>query len=139
MEFKERFKEALNYLAETDLAAMEPGRYDINEDFYILRQSYESKPSEICRFETHQKYVDIQWIIEGEEAIEVTDVASVEVDEVYDPQKDAQFYKTPERPASHVVVKAGSYMTLFPEVVHRAGLAEGKSVHVEKVVAKVRL
>ena len=139
MEFKERLQAALNYLAETDLAAMEPGRYDINEDFYILRQSYESKPSEACKFETHEKYVDIQWIIEGEEAIEVTDLNGMIITEPYDPAKDAQFYATPDAPVSRVVVKAGSYMTLYPEIVHRAGLAEGKSVHVEKVVGKVRL
>lgn len=138
MEFKERLAYALKYLAETDLAAMAPGRYDINEDFYILRQAYESKPSSICKFETHEKYVDIQWIIEGEEAIEVSAIPNMTVTEPYDAEKDCQFYATPDEPVSHVVVKAGSYMTLFPEVVHRAGLAEGKSVHIEKVVAKVR-
>ena len=65
MGFKERLEWTLKYLAETDLAAMAPGRYDLNEDVFILRQAYESKPSEICKFETHEKYVDIQWIIEG--------------------------------------------------------------------------
>lgn len=129
----------MKYLAETDLASMAPGRYDINEDFYILRQSYESKTSEECKFETHREYVDIQWIIEGEEAIEVTDIQGMEIIDPYIPGRDAQFYKTPEAPVSHVVVKAGCYMTLYPDMVHRAGLAEGKSVHVEKVVAKVRI
>lgn len=138
MEFKERLEAALKYLAETDLKSMEVGRYDINEDFFILRQAYESKPSEACKFETHEVYVDIQWIIEGEEAIEVCTKDEVVVTEPYDAVKDAQFYATPDVPVSRVVVKAGSYMTLYPSIVHRAGLAEGESVHIEKVVAKVR-
>lgn len=139
MEFKERLAEAIKFLSETDLASMEIGRHDINDGLYILRQSYESKPSEVCRFETHEKYVDIQWIISGEEAIEVYARDGAVVTEAYIPERDVQFYATPDAPVSRVVVKSGCYMTLFPDMVHRAGLAEGESVHVEKVVAKVLL
>lgn len=139
MSFNDRLAAAIKYLSETDLASLEIGRHDINEGLYLLRQSYNSKPSDACRFETHEKYVDIQWIISGEEAIEVTAREGAVVTEAYNPERDVQFYATPTAPVSRVVVKAGCYMTLFPDMVHRAGLAEGASVPIEKVVAKVRL
>ena len=69
-EYEMTIEEAVCYLKKQDLAALEVGTYQVNDDFYFMIQEYETKPAENCRLETHNRYADIQWIISGEEEID---------------------------------------------------------------------
>ena len=69
-EYEMTIEEAVCYLKKQDLAALEVGTYQVNDDFYFMIQEYETKPAENCRLETHNCYADIQWIISGEEEID---------------------------------------------------------------------
>ncbi len=69
---------ALDYLTGTELETVEAGRVEIDgERVFALFQSYETKP-ENDRPEAHRKYIDIQYLIEGEELIGVAPLASME-------------------------------------------------------------
>ena len=44
------------------------GRYDGEDDaFYYMVQRYPTRPVAQCKWESHQKYIDIQYIASGQE------------------------------------------------------------------------
>ena len=92
-EYEMTIEEAVCYLKKQDLAALEVGTYQVNDDFYFMIQEYETKPAENCRLETHNCYADIQWIISGEEEIDTVSRTGLEADEEYDEKRDVAFWK----------------------------------------------
>lgn len=135
-----RITEIMNILKAKDLLAMEPGKYQEAEDWYYLVQSYNSKPVDQCRLESHEKYVDIQWVLKGEERLDICAVDGLEVEEPYSEEKDVTFFKAPES-LMQMVLTDGGYAVLYPENAHRPGRAVDESCPcaINKIVVKVRL
>lgn len=129
--------EATNYLKGLDLASLEVGKYVVDDDFYYMIQEYETQDISQCKMESHDKWIDIQWIISGMEAIETTDVSRLTVKVPYNPEKDITFFETPAV-MQHNVLTEGSYVVLYPENGHMPKVAVEGSVHVKKCVAKIR-
>ena len=130
-------QEATNYLKELNLASLEVGKYVVDDDFYYMIQEYETQDISQCKMESHDKWIDIQWIISGVEAIETTDVSRLTVTVPYNPEKDITFFETPAV-MQHNVLTEGSYVVLYPENGHMPKVAVEGSVHVKKCVAKIR-
>ncbi len=82
----------LNYLKNTDFSTMENGKHEIKEGkVWAIVQDYNSKPEAEGKFEAHRKFVDIQFIIEGEELIGVGNTEEFEKATEYDEEKDIVF------------------------------------------------
>ena len=125
-EYEMTIEEAVCYLKKQDLAALEVGTYQVNDDFYFMIQEYETKPAENCRLETHNRYADIQWIISGEEEIDTVSRTGLEADEEYDEMCQS-------------ILTTGSYAVLPPSIAHKPQMRAGKEAcHVKKCVAKVK-
>ena len=67
------FKCAIAFLKRPDLNMLEPGRIDLDNGVYASVQEYETKDENECRFETHEKYFDIQFVVSGKEYIGICD------------------------------------------------------------------
>ena len=134
----ERVAEACSHIKGLDFDSLELGKHEVNDDFYYIVQTYETKDPATTRYEAHEKYVDIQYLISGTEAIDIAPVTALEIDEPYDESKDACFLKKPER-ATKVVLTAGAYVILYPEDAHNPGLQVDKAMTVRKIVGKVRV
>src|ERR1700742_638390 len=62
------FHKAIRWVLQTDLSAMEVGRYPIDGDeVFAIVNEYTTKPSSECDPESHQEYADIQIMIRGRE------------------------------------------------------------------------
>ncbi|MBD5444518.1 MAG: DUF386 domain-containing protein [Lachnospiraceae bacterium] len=133
-----KISEAIEYLLKQDLANMPAGKYPVNDDFYYMVQEYTSRAEADCHLESHQKYVDIQWLISGVEAIDCTSVDGLEVEKEYNPEKDVTFWKEPAE-MMRCVLSGGSYVILLPENAHKPCIAVGEPAPVKKVVAKVKI
>ena len=135
----EKINTAVDIITNLDFDNLEVGRYDVDEDFFYLVQSYETKPLEAGRHEAHKKYVDIQYVISGKERIDVTAAAGMEVEEPYDEERDLVFFKEPEQ-AANIILTDGGYAVLYPADSHKPGLRAGEEpVAVRKIVGKVRV
>lgn len=137
-ELQKRIDFALDYLKKTDLEKLELGRHEINEWLYINVQEYETKDVAACRYESHRKYIDIQYMINGIEAIEVADIegqklgCSVE----YNEEQDVAFWiDSPNQ--MRLVLTNNSYVILYPQNAHKPCITVDKPVRVKKLVAKV--
>jgi len=130
---------ALKYLAETDLAAVEPGVHRImGDDVYANVQQYNTRPWEEGAFEAHRQYIDIQFVASGEEIITVAPVGALELTEDHFSEGDYGKYADTVRGEDYVL-GAGDFLILYPEDGHRPQILCGKSSPVKKFVMKVRL
>jgi len=132
-----RIKTALEYIAKTDFTVMEPGKIELDgANLFVLVQKYDTLPKDQGKWESHLKYIDIQYIAEGTELIGFTNVDNMNVSVEYNPEKDVQFL-TGE--GDYVTLNKGSYGIFFPQDAHQPKVAPGDVPgKVIKVVVKVK-
>lgn len=133
----ERIALGLKYLQETDLSKLEPGKYEIDgTNVYAAVSAYDTKPVEQGKFEAHKKYIDIQYIVSGEENMYYAYISEMKEATEYNETKDVLFYTGKGDP---LTVKAKHFAIFFPEDVHMPNIAINEPTAVKKVVVKVAL
>jgi YhcH/YjgK/YiaL family protein len=119
-------------------ANLPEGRHEIDgEKVFALVSKYETKPFDLCKFETHKNYIDVQSAIAGREEIEVTTMEDMEVLTPYKP--DVAFWTLGKpREVHKVSLQPGVLLVAYPEDVHKPGISPaGVSGPMRKVVVKV--
>ena len=137
--YPDSFLKGFEWLKNTDLSEKEPGCYAIeDDDIYALVQKIETVPAANKRPEAHKEYVDIQYIISGEEkmgfASDTQGLVPVDGNE----ENDIYFYKNVEN-ENFVVCHGGDFCVFFPYDIHRPGCCVNEPSTVRKVVVKVRV
>ena len=132
-------QKALDFLQNTDLSALPDGRTDIDGDkAYALVQSYETREwGEEPLFEAHRQYIDIQYVISGEEVIGWMFGDRLTSTVEYDETKDAWLNRLHAKGMTPVRLSAGQLAVLYPSDAHSPGLAAGAPAPVKKIVVKV--
>ena len=131
----DRLAVGLRYLQMTDFSELAPGKYLIEDnEVFALVSEYNSKKPEDAKWEAHQKYADIQYIISGEEKMGFAPRVGFEVTEAYNPDKDIVFLKGT---GDYVTAKTGTFVIFFPQDAHQPSVAVKDSTPVKKVVVKV--
>ena len=125
-----------NRLLSLPLNAFE--RVDLDDDNFGLEQVYMSKDRENCFFESHKKYIDVQFILEGEEIIEVQNASELVDDMPYDEDMDLMKYKMIGK-SSALVLKKGDVAIFYPEDAHMPCIMIDDTVKVVKTVVKVAI
>jgi biofilm protein TabA len=130
---------AFEYLARTDLGALPLGRTDIEgDDVYVMISEAGTRPPEQVRFEAHRRYIDIQCVVRGQEAIGFVPAARLVTVEPYDAAKDIEFFATPQE-SEVLALRAGDFAVFVPGDAHRPSLhLDGPHVS-RKAVVKVSL
>lgn len=101
-----------------------------------MDQVYKTRERRNCILESHVKNIDVQFILEGEEVMDVIPIRDLSVERPYNESADVILYKDPG-PASRLRVRAGQAAIFFPEDGHMPGQFEGVSALVRKTVIKV--
>lgn len=130
----------LKYISETDFSNMENGKYQIIEDkLFAIVQDYDSKPAEEGKFEAHKKFIDIQFIVKGEEKVGVVHIDECTEAVAYDEEKDIYFLSPNEdSKVEFVNLKEGEYVILTTKDAHMPSIAVDTPSYVKKVVVKVK-
>lgn len=136
-EIARRVNEAVEYLTALEVSETDAGKkVAVNHRFFYSVLSYNTKPVEECKLESHRKYIDIQIIVDGEEEMEIVDISKLTVKEDYDEEKDVIFWKEPKRMVK-TILRAGACIVLYPENAHRGASSINEISHVLKIVGKV--
>ena len=128
------FQRAFDYIRDTDLYALAPGRYPIvGDDLFAIVELVPGKTKEMARLEAHRKYIDVQLVLEGDETMGWKPLADCfnPVGE-HSEEKDIRFFL--DAPASWVAVPPDHFCIFFPEDAHAPLVASGM---VRKVIFKV--
>jgi YhcH/YjgK/YiaL family protein len=127
-------KAGFDFLINTDLIKLEPGKYEIDgKDVFALVSEYESKEHADCRLEAHCKYADIQLIVSGRELIGFAQLNNQTVTSEYNPDKDIVFFSGE---TTQLILETGSFAIFFPQDVHRPCMQLDGPEKVKKVVVK---
>lgn len=133
-------KKALELLKQVDVTALPDGKKLLDgEDIFASVNTYETEPVQDRRPEKHFRYIDIQILGAGREAIGYTDVENAgNLTEDRREKDDVVFYGT-TRKENFVKLEKGDFAIFFPWEVHRPNCWFGEGPEtVKKIVVKVR-
>lgn len=133
-----RIEDAVEYISNLDHTSLKPGKYVVDEDFYYNVQEYESFSEEQSVWESHRKYVDIQWLVSGRETLYVTDVKHLSPLDDYDMERDVIHYQSSVH-QSAIILTNGSCAILYPKDAHRPARYLGHKSTIRKIVGKVKI
>ena len=108
------------------------------EAMYINDCRYETKPMDAdARHEAHRRYIDVMYMVEGEEAIYVKPTDRLrEVTRPYDAAGDALLAAI-DGDETVVRLKAGQFIVLFPQDAHCPARCAGECRRVRKLIGKL--
>ncbi len=113
-------------------------KVDLDENNFGLEQVYNSREREQCFFESHRDYIDVQFILEGEEIIEVVNTNDLVVNFPYDKEMDLIKYDD-NKNSSLIKLQKGDIAIFYPRDGHMPCVKLTKSVKVVKTVVKVKV
>jgi len=130
---------AFEYLEQRLGENLGTSRIEIDGDrLFALPQSYRTRPVTDARFETHQRYADVQFIGSGREMIGYAPAEGLQVETPYDPEKDIAFFYQPAT-WTPVALEEGMFAVFYPEDAHMPCCDLGAGSEVYKVVIKVSI
>jgi YhcH/YjgK/YiaL family protein len=134
---KELWDKAFTYLKETNLQTLTNGRHVIDGDnVYAIVTEAPSKDYDKTAFEAHRKYIDLQYVITGEENMGKAPLGAVTVNRPYNENADIGYYTGEGQIYS---VPQNNFMVFFPSDAHRPNITPGGNKIVKKIVIKIKL
>lgn len=132
-----RLKKAFDYIASTDLEALEAGKHPIDgDDIFVNVMEVDLKKPADAKLEIHNVYLDIQVLVRGrEERFGWSMRADVcrPLGE-FDTGKDIQLFD--DEPQTYYTLRRGQFTMLLPEDAHAPMVGEGP---IKKIIVKVRM
>ena len=131
------FAKAFAYIQQNDLVNTEIGKSDIAEGLkaIISNSPGKTKEASLAKFECHNKNIDIQFCIKGNETIGWKPREKcVTKNGEYNDEKDVQFFS--DAPDTFFQLIDGQFAIFFPEDVHAPMIGEGE---IKKLVIKVKI
>jgi YhcH/YjgK/YiaL family protein len=132
------FAKAFDYINRTDLNALEIGKFDIDGDnvrAIVSDKNGVPAADSIAKFECHDKHIDIQVCISGNETIGWKPRSSCKEQKgEYNPEKDVVFYA--DVPDMYFNLTDMQFAIFYPEDVHAPMIGERM---IKKLVLKIKL
>src|SRR5690606_21846564 len=131
-------EKALNYIQNNYLKDLPMGKHEIEGDaiFVILKEYQTKQIGGGNLLESHRKYIDVQYIVEGVEQMGVTMHTGQEPQKKYDAADDYMLF---DEPYDLITVSKGMFAIFFPDDIHMPDITTGESSKVKKAVIKVKI
>jgi len=131
-----RLAAALRWLEETDFSHLPDGRVELDgDDVYASISTYETRRINDAP-EAHRQYLDVQYLIAGEERVGVAPLSDMGAETEARPDGDIWFYRGATEP---LTLGGSRVMILWPQDAHAPCIAAGEPAQVRKCVIKVRI
>ena len=116
----------------------EVGKFEIDgTNVYALVQSYDTLPLEQTKWEAHQQYIDIQFILEGCEVIGWKPLEKLPQGTAYNAEKDCYLYQGDE--GTELQMEPLTFAIFYPEDLHRPKTCSKSPSTVKKIVVKIKV
>lgn len=138
LKMHKNFLHAFNFIRNSDADRFELGKKVIIQDYiFAVNNEYVTKDKENSYLEGHRKYIDIQYMMDGEEIIGYSPFKDQEVHEKYKRDNDLIFFKNPPETLLHL--QKGMFAIFYPEDLHMPGIMVDTPKPVKKIVVKVKI
>lgn len=126
-----------NYIQSHDMYLLEKGQHLIQgTDFYVNILEYTTQSENKCTWEAHKKYLDVHYIIEGEEYINICNNFDREKAK-YNEEKD--YLEMEGSCQDQILLKPDIMLLLDTNDAHKIGIQTDKSCFVKKAVFKMKI
>jgi len=112
------------------------GRHQLAGDNYANVDLYTTREVNPVGYEAHRKYVDIQFLLSGEEEVLVRNIGDLTCTMPYDANRDVAFFQHVE-PTATVRLGKGYFVILFPQDAHEPQHCVNQPLPVKKIVVKI--
>lgn len=142
-----RFRDAEVFLRKLlSIQNLQTGRYEWDtekpNEIFANVQIYKSKPFDAGVFETHKKYIDLQYVMSGEESLYLPNATTTSLVQrtPYQEKSDYSLQEIlPQEDCTKLLLREGCFAILFPGEPHAPCLETEKgSCEVKKIVIKIR-
>ncbi len=129
----------INFLETHDAEELPVGEIEINgRELFVRPAEYATRLSSEGRFEAHQVYIDLQYVVKGAETMQFAPSNRLFKATEYDVQGDYQFF-TADTDITDVVVREGEFVVYYPGEAHRPMCQRGRGPEaVKKLVFKIK-
>jgi len=132
------WKLAFTFLAQSMLTKLDVGKTELDgKNLFVSVDEYLSKDKSSTKYEAHQKYIDIQYIISGEEQMGLCTRDKVKVTELYDEKRDVELYEYDG--GEYIKATPENFVVFFPNDVHRPCIKLNENIPIKKIVVKLRI
>lgn len=116
----------------------EVGKYELDGDniFYQVIET-ETEDLDLRQAESHRLYLDVQFVVKGEEKIGITPLKSDYKIKEYIEDRDLIFYESVDN-EGYIIANEGCISVFFPEDIHKPQVAVNEPSFEKKVVVKVK-
>ena len=129
------FATAFSFLEKPDLANYEPGQHILIKDKLIAIVAHESgRAINDGQLEAHRQYIDIQYLISGDESIGWASTSLCNPIDTYDATRDLLFFSN--TPATKIKLQPSMFAIFYPHDAHLPLIGSGP---IKKVILKVAL
>lgn len=129
------FKSAFEFLQQTDLTNLQEGTQILIENQLSAIVAHASgRKQEEGKLEAHHRFIDIQYLISGNESIGWAPTSSCTPNAPYNAERDLIFFN--DTPTGSVTLSSGMFAIFYPEDAHMPLIGEG-AIH--KVILKVAI
>ncbi|HTD40516.1 MAG TPA: YhcH/YjgK/YiaL family protein [Mucilaginibacter sp.] len=133
---KALWDKAFVFLGDSKLATLAPGKYTIDGDnAYATISLGPPKKLEDVKWESHRKYIDLQYVIMGKINIGVSPVSAAKVIEEYNENRDAANYTVEGK---YLTATPKEFFLFFPQDAHRPDIKIDGYDTLKKLVIKIR-
>ena len=129
-------KNSSEYKSILNIKVDECNKIVLDENCFVLEQSYITKDKENCLYESHKKYIDIQYMFEGDEIMEVENVNNLEVTTPYKEDLDYAKYAQTKN-SSSLIIKQNELAIFYPNDAHMPCIKVDENKKVIKAVFKI--
>lgn len=128
---------AFAYFRDTNLDQLTPGKYPVDgENVFASVTENPTKELAKTQWESHRKYIDMQYVVQGTEKIGMAPIVKATVVKPYDESRDVANY---EVEGKLYEAKPGTIYIFFPQDVHRPNIKVDGVEKDKKLVVKVRV
>jgi YhcH/YjgK/YiaL family protein len=133
---KELWDKVFKFLGDPKLATLAPGKYVIDGDNAYATVA-EGAPKNIAdvKWESHRKYIDLQYVIAGKVKIGVAPISAATVTMPYDKTKDIANYTAEGK---FYIATPEIFFLFFPQNAHRPDIKVDGYDTLKKLVIKIR-
>jgi len=131
---------ALKAVADFTPENYQTGKVELDGDkLYLNCAAYTTHAADTAVMEAHRDYVDVMYMVEGEEIIYVKPTDRLQkITKPYDPAVEALLAEL-DADTTAVRLQAGCFVVLFPQDAHAPGCISGEAIDVKKIIGKVRI
>jgi biofilm protein TabA len=123
------------YLKSTDLEALPVGKYAVEgTGATVAVTDNPTKEYDKTVWESHRKFIDLQYVSQGAEKMAEAPVAGAKITEPYNDAKDVAHY---EIEGTQYEARPGTFFLFFPTDAHRVNIKVDGVEHDKKIVIKI--